>query len=88
MANYEEYTYQRKLIAFSNCHPQKHILQLSTTMPTHISEKDKSRLFVITKIGIPNEAGDNNNNKTETFEQDDTRTNYQSNADNPITTYL
>ena len=57
-------------------------------MPTHISEKDKSRLFVITEIGIPNEAGDNNNNKTETFEQDDTRTNYQSNADNPITTYL
>jgi len=57
-------------------------------MPTHVSEKDKSGLFVITKIGIPNEAGDNNNNKTETFEQDDTRTNYQSNADNPITTYL
>ena len=56
-------------------------------MPTHISEKDKSRLFVITKIGISNEARDNNCIKTETFEQHDARTKYQSNADNPITTY-
>lgn len=39
MANYEEYTYQRKLIAFSNCHPQKHTLQLSNTMPTHIERQ-------------------------------------------------
>jgi hypothetical protein len=35
MVNYKEYTEQGKLIAFSNCHPQKQILQLSNTMSTH-----------------------------------------------------